>query len=130
MPTPPNAANIAAAAVAATAAPSASDTADALSGLADVAGHTSTLLFNYRRDSPAAPDIDQALNLEMTLDQRAIDLRVEAVKLLGADAADALTQLKDASKKVDDFLAAEKKIEGRLALARPITALDAAQTKS
>ena len=122
MPTPPTAADIAAAAVA-TAAPGASDTADALADLADVAGHTSTLLFNYRRDNPAASDIAQALNLEMTLDQRAIDLRVEAVKLLGANAAAALVQLKDASQKVDDFLAAEKKIEGRLVIASSVVGL-------
>ncbi|MBC7663440.1 MAG: hypothetical protein H7276_06520, partial [Caulobacter sp.] len=118
MPTPtPTAADIAAAALAATAGPTVSDTADALADLADVAGHTSTLLFNYRREHPAAADIAQALNLEMTLDDRARDLRVQAVKLLGANAADALAQLKDASKKVDDFLTTEKKIAGRLVLA-------------
>ncbi len=123
MTTPPTAAGIAASAIAAAAAPSASDTADALADLADVAGHTSTLLFNYRRDNPAASDMAQALNLEMTLDQRAIDLRVEAVKLLGANAADALAQLKDASQKVDDFLAAEKKIAGRLEIASSVVGL-------
>ena len=98
-------------------------TAAALADLADVAGHTSTLLFNYRRDTPAAADIDQALNLEMTLDQRAIDLRVQAVKLLGANASDALAQLKDAARKVDDFLADEKKIEGRLVIASSVVGL-------
>jgi len=115
MTTPPTAA--------ATSAAGPSDTADALADLADVAGHTSTLLFNYRRDNPAASDIDQALNLEMTLDQRAIDLRVQAVKLLGANAAEALAQLKDASQKVDDFLAAEKKIEGQLGIASAVVGL-------
>lgn len=126
MPTPtptPTAADIAAAALAATGSPSASDTADALAFLADVAGHTSTLLYNYRRDNPAAPDIAQALNLEMTLDQRAIALRVQAVTLLGADAAAALAQLKDASKKVDDFLGQERKIAGRLVLASSVVGL-------
>jgi hypothetical protein len=123
MPTISTAAGIAAAAVATTAAPSASDTADALADLADVAGHTSTLLFNYRRNAPTASDIAQALNLEQTLDQRAIDLRVQAVKLLGANAADALAQLKDASQKVDDFLTDEKKIEGRLVLASSVVGL-------
>ncbi|MEO5689879.1 MAG: hypothetical protein ABIR54_21185 [Burkholderiaceae bacterium] len=124
MPTPtPTAADIAAAAIAATTPPSASDTAEAMADLADVAGHTSTLLFNYRRDNPAAADIAQALNLEMTLDKRAIDLRVQAVKLLGAQAADALAQLKDAGQKVDDFLAAEKKIEGRLVIASSVVGL-------
>ena len=124
MPTPtPTATDIAAAALAATASPSASDTAEAVAHLADVAGHTSTLLFDYRRDNPGAPDIAQALNLEMTLDQRAIDLRVQAVTLLGADAADALAQLKDASGKVDDFLSAEKKIGGRLVLASAVVGL-------
>ena len=120
MPTTPTAADIAAAADATTAAPSASDTVDAL---ADLAGHTSTLLFDYRRNNPTASDIAQALNLEQTLDQRAIDLRVQAVKLLGANAADALAQLKDASQKVDDFLTDEKKIEGRLVLASAVVGL-------
>ena len=120
----PNAADIAAAALAATATPPTADaTADAMADLAGVAGHTSTLLFNYRRDNPAASDVDQALNLEQTLDQRAIALRVQAVKLLGAGAAGALAQLKDAAQKVDDFLAAEKKIEGRLALASSVVGL-------
>jgi hypothetical protein len=123
MPTTPTAADIAAAADATTAAPSASDTADALADLADLAGHTSTLLFDYRRNNPTASDIAQALNLEQTLDQRAIDLRVQAVKLLGANAADALAQLKDASQKVDDFLTDEKKIEGRLVLASAVVGL-------
>lgn len=122
MPTP-TAADIAAAALAATASPSDSDTAAAIADLADVAGHTSTLLFDYRRENPGAADLAQALNLEMTLDQRAIDLRVQAVRLLGADAADALAQLKDASKKVDDFLAGEKTIAGRLVLASSVVGL-------
>lgn len=119
----PTAADIAAAALAATAAPTASDTADAMADLADVAGHTSTLLFNYRRDNPDAPDIAQALNLEQVLDTRAIALRVQAITLLGANAADALSQLKDAAQKVDDFLAVEKKIEGRLVLASSVVGL-------
>jgi hypothetical protein len=121
--TTPTAADIAAAAIAAATAPNASDTAEALADLADVAGHTSTVLFNYRRDNPAAIDIAQALNLEMTLDRRAIDLRVQAVKLLGLQAADALAQLKDAAQKVDDFLAAEKKLQGRLVIASAVVGL-------
>lgn len=119
----PTAADIAAAALAATTPPTEAATADAMADLADVAGHTSTLLFNYRRDNPGAPDIAQALNLEQTLDTRAIALRVQAIKLLGANAADALAQLKDAAQKVDDFLAAEKKIEGRLVLASSVVGL-------
>src|SRR5471030_2458063 len=102
-PDQPSAADIAAAALAATAAPTDADTADAMAQLADVAGHASTGLFNYWRDNPQAADLDRALNLEMTLDKRAIDLRVQAVKLLGIQAAEALAQLKDASQKVDDF---------------------------
>ena len=121
--TVPTAAEIAAAALAATATPGADDTADAMARLADVAGHASTMLFNYRRDNPGAGDLEQALNLEMTLDQRAIELRVQAVKLLGADAADALAQLKDASARVDDFLANLKKIEGRLVVASAVVGL-------
>ena len=91
--------------------------------LADVAGHTSTLLFNYRRDNPDAADIAQALNLEMTLDQRAIDLRVKAVTMLGAQAADAIAQMKDASQKVDAFLAEVQTIEGRLGVASAVVGL-------
>ncbi len=102
------------------------DTADAMAQLADTAGHTSTLLFNYRRNNPGAPDLDRALNLEMTLDQRSIDLRVQAVKLLGAQAADAVRQVKDASQKVDDFLARVKKIEGQLVVASAVIGLASA----
>ena len=87
--TAPTAADIAAAALAATAPPSAADTAAAMADLADAAGHASTLLFDYRRNNPLASDVAQALNLEQTLDQRAIDLRARAVTLLGAQSADA-----------------------------------------
>ena len=125
--TDPTAAGIAAAALAATAAPTEADTVSAMAQLADVAGHTSTVLFNYRRNNSDAPAGDaalaRALNLEMTLDQRAIDLRVQAVKLLGAQAADALAQLKDASQKVDDFLAGMKKLEGQLVIASAVVGL-------
>jgi hypothetical protein len=127
MPTPtPTAADIAAAALAATAGPTVSETADALAGLADVAGHTAVLLFDYRRDNPMAPDIAQALQLQGTLQQRADDLRVQAVRLLGLDAAEALAQLKDASKKVADLLREEKKIAGRLGLATSVVGLTGA----
>lgn len=121
--TDPTAADLAAAAIAATSAPNADDTADAMAQLADVAGHASTVLFNYRRDNPGAADLEQALNLEMTLDKRAIDLRVQAVRLLGAQAAEALAQLRDASQKVDDFLAGLKKVEGRLVVANAVVSL-------
>ncbi len=84
------------------------------------------MLFNYRRDNPDAADIAQALNLEMTLDKRAIDLRTQAVKLLGAQAAEALAQLKDAAGKVDDFLVQVKKIEGQLTVASAVIGLAAA----
>ena len=124
--TDPTAADIAAAALAATAPPTEADTADALAQLADVAGHTSTVLFNYRRNNPGATDLDRALNLEMTLDQRAIDLRVQAVKLLGEQAAEAIAQLKDASSKVDDFLAGVTKVEGRLVIASAVIGLASA----
>ena len=124
--TDPSAADIAAAALAATAVPTAADTADAVAQLADVAGHTSTVLFNYRRNNPVAADVDRALNLEMTLDQRAIDLRVQAVKLLGTQAAEAISQLKDASRKVDDFLGGVKKIEGQLVIASAVVGLASA----
>ena len=119
----PTASDIAAAALAATAAPSDAATADAIAQLADVAGHSSTVLFNWRRDNPTAPDIDRALNLEMTLDQRAIDLRAQAVRLLGTQAADAIAQIKDAARKVDDFLGTVKKTEDRLAIASAVVGL-------
>lgn len=124
--TDPTAADLAAAAIAATSGPNADDTADAMAQLADVAGHASTVLFNYRRDNPGAADLEQALNLEMTLDKRAIDLRVQAVRLLGAQAAEALAQLRDASQKVDDFLATLKKVEGRLVVANAVVSLTGA----
>ena len=124
--TDPTAADIAAAALAASAAPTEADTADAMAQLADAAGHTSTLLFDYRRNNAGAPDLDRALNLEMTLDQRAIDLRVQAVKLLGTQAAEAIAQVKDASQKVDDFLAGVKKIEDQLVVASAVIGLASA----
>jgi hypothetical protein len=62
----------------------------------------------------------------MTLDRRAIDLRVQSVRLLGGQAAEALAQLKDASGKVDDFLAGVKKIEGRLVVASAVVGLTGA----
>ena len=121
--TDPTAADIAAAALAAVAVPTESDTADAMAQLADVAGHTSTVLFNYRRNNPGVADLDRALNLEMTLDQRAIDLRAQAVKLLGTQGAEAISQLKDASRKVDDFLGGVKKVEGQLVIASAVIGL-------
>ena len=124
--TDPTAADIAAAALAAVAVPTESDTADAMAQLADVAGHTSTVLFNYRRNNPGVADLDRALNLEMTLDQRAIDLRAQAVKLLGTQAAEAVSQLKEASRKVDDFLGGVKKIEGQLVIASAVVGLASA----
>jgi hypothetical protein len=124
--TTPTADDIASATLAATAAPTEADTADAIAALADAAGRTSTELYNYRRDNPDAPDMDRALNLEMTLDQRAIDLRAKAVTLLGTQAADAVAQLKDASQKVDDFFATVKKIEGQLVIANALVGLAAA----
>jgi hypothetical protein len=124
--TDPTASDIAASAIAASTAPTADDTADAMALLADVAGHASTVLFNYRRDNPGAADLEQALNLEMTLDRRAIDLRVQAVKLLGAQAGEALAQMMDATRKIDDFLVTLKTVEGRLAVANAVVGLTGA----
>jgi len=121
--TDPTASDIAAAALAAASTPSDSDTADAIAQLADAAGHASTVLFNWRRDNPSAPDAARALNLESALDQRAIDLRARAVRLLGAQAADALAQIKDAAQKVDDFLAGVQKTQDRLAIASAVVGL-------
>lgn len=124
--TDPTASDIAASAIAASMAPTADDTAYAMALLADVAGHASTVLFNYRRNNPDAPDLEQALNLEMTLDRRAIDLRVQAVKLLGMQAGEALAQMKDATRKIDDFLVTLKTVEGRLAVANAVVGLTGA----
>ena len=124
--TTPTAADLAAVAIAATSVPTDDDVADAIAQLADLAGHASTVLFNYRRDNPGAPDLEQALNLEMTLDRRAIDLRVQAVRLLGAQSAEALAQMKDATQKVDDFLGTVKKVEGRMAVANAVVCLTGA----
>ena len=107
-------------------APTASDTADAIAQLADAAGHASTVLFNWRRDNPSDSDAIRALNLETALDQRAIDLRSKAVRLLGAQAGDAIAQIKDAAQKVDDFLDSEKKIENRLDIASAVVGLTSA----
>ena len=99
------------------------DTATTIAQLADVAGHASTVLFNYRRDNPGAADIDQALNLEMTLDQRAIDLRTQAIRMLGTQAAQAIAQLQDAVQQVDRFLAGVAKVEARLDVASAVVGL-------
>jgi hypothetical protein len=123
---PTSASGIAAGALAATAIPTDAETADAMAQLADVAGHASSALYDYRRNNPNAPDIARALNLEMTLDQRAIDLRVKAVTLLGAQAADAVAQMKDAAGQVDAFFATVKKIEGQLTLASALLGLASA----
>ena len=95
----------------------------AIAQLADTAGHASTVLFNYRRDNPTAPDLDQALNLEMTLDQRAIALRTQAIKLLGAQSATAIAQLQDAAQRVDTFLVKVKTVEARLTIASSVVGL-------
>ena len=106
-----------------TTAPSADDTIAALTQLADAAGHASTVLFNWRRNNPTSADVERALNLETALDQRAIDLRAQAVTLLGAQAAEAIAQLKDACMQVDGFLATVKKIEGELGIANAVVGL-------
>jgi hypothetical protein len=106
--------------------PAPGDPAIVIAGLADTAGHASTVLYNYRRDNPAAPDIAQALNLEMTLDKRAIELRTQAITLLGTQVADALAQMHDASKQVDAFLLEIKTAQARLTLASAVIALAAA----
>ena len=56
----------------------------------------------------------------------AIALRVQAVRLLGTQAAEALAQLKDAAGKVDAFLAGVKKIEGQLVIASAVVGLASA----
>ncbi|MGN6529235.1 MAG: hypothetical protein ACTHL8_22810 [Burkholderiaceae bacterium] len=94
-----------------------------LAQLADAAGHASTLLFDYRRDNPGAPDLAQALNLEMTLDKRAIELRTQAVAMLGDRVAEALAQLQDATRRIDDFLHGVKTTQARFGVASAVIAL-------
>ena len=106
--------------------PTPDDTAAAMAMLADAAGQASVAMFNYRRDNPAAPDAKQAQNLERVLDQRAIDLTGQSIELLGTQGADALAQLKDAARKVDDFLQAVKVGEARLGLVNSLVALTGA----
>lgn len=95
----------------------------AIAELADTLGHASTSLFNYRRDNPDAPNLDQVLNLETALDRRTIELRTQAIKLLGSQVADAVAQLQDASRRVDHFLVDVKTIEARLTLASAVIGL-------
>jgi hypothetical protein len=102
------------------------DSVRAIAQLADTLGHASTSLFNYRRGNPDAANLDQVLNLETTLDQRTIDLRTQAIRLLGANAADAVAQLQDAAQRVDAFLVDVKTIEGRLTLASAVIGLASA----
>lgn len=103
--------------------PTPADTAAAIAQLADAAGRASTALFNYRRNNPDATDLAQALNLEMTLDKRAIELRVQAIRLLGAQAAEAVAQMRDAAQRVDAFLHGVKTTTARLALANAVITL-------
>lgn len=89
----------------------------AVAQLADTLGRASTQLFDYRRDNPSAPDADRALNLELALDRCTIALRTQAIRLVGAQAAAALAQLQDATRRVDTFLHGLDAIEARLSLA-------------
>jgi hypothetical protein len=99
------------------------DTVSAMAQLADTLGHASTGLFNYRCDNPRAPDAAQALQLEMELDQRAIDLRKNAIVLLGNQSAQAVARLSSAAARVTAFLAQVTRIEARLTLASAVIAL-------
>lgn len=109
-----------------TAPPAPADPVLVVARLADALGNASTDLYNYRRDNPGASDLDRVLNLETTLDRRTIELRTQAVRLLGAQVADALAQLQEASGRIDAFLAGVKTIEARLTLANAAVALAAA----
>src|ERR1700712_5088731 len=86
----------------------------AVTQLADTLGGASTDLYNYRRDHPGAPDLARVLNLETALDLRTIELRTQAIRLLGTQVADAIAQMRDASGKIDAFLAEVRTIEARL----------------
>ncbi|HEX7639108.1 MAG TPA: hypothetical protein VF457_11990 [Burkholderiaceae bacterium] len=99
------------------------DPFEALCVLADTAAQASTQLFDYRRTHPGAPDLAQALNLEMTLDRRAIELRTQAVTLLGECAAEAVAQLRGAAQEIDRFLADVKTVQARFTVASSVIAL-------
>jgi hypothetical protein len=62
----------------------------------------------------------------MTLDQRAIALRTQAIRLLGAESETAITQLHDAAQRVDAFLGRVKVVEARLTLASSVIGLASA----
>ena len=103
--------------------PTPDDTAAAIAALADAAGQASVALFNYRRDNPTAADAAQALNLEQVLDQRSIDLRAQSIRLLGTQCGEAVAQMQDAARCVDDFLHGVKVAEARLGVANAVIAL-------
>jgi hypothetical protein len=102
------------------------DPVRAIAQLADALGHASTGLFNYRRDNPNAANLEQVLNLELSLDRRAIELRTQAVRVLGEQAAQAIAGLQQAAQRVDAFLAGVKTMESRLSLASSVIALASA----
>jgi hypothetical protein len=104
-------------------APSAPETAAAVAQLADTLGRASTILFNYRNDNPTAAGLDRILNLEMALDRQAIALRKQAIRLLGDEAAQAVSGLHSATQQADAFLAKVQKIEASLNLANAVLAL-------
>lgn len=105
------------------ASPSDTETAAAVAQLADTLGRASTCLFNYRNDNPTAPGLDRVLNLEMALDRQAIALRTQAIRLLGAEAGQAVAGLRDATQRADAFLGTVQKIEASLTLANAVLAL-------
>jgi hypothetical protein len=99
------------------------DAALAVARLADTLGHASTQLFDYRREHPQAPDLDRALNLETALDRQTIELRAQAIRLLGAQAAEAVARLQEATARVDAFLGGLHTLEARLTVASAVLGL-------
>jgi len=108
---------------ASTTAPTRLDPVSAIAQLADALGHASTGLFNYRRDNPDAANLEQVHDLELSLDRRATELRTQAVRVLGEQAAQAVAGLQEAAQRVDAFLVGVKTVESRLTLANAVIAL-------
>ncbi|MET0382779.1 MAG: hypothetical protein ABW032_05085 [Burkholderiaceae bacterium] len=91
--------------------------------LADAAGRASTLLSDYRCDHPDEPGAAQSLELEKALDRRAIELRTQAIAMLGARSAEAATRLQEAVRRIDAFLVGVKAADARIALAGAVFTL-------
>jgi hypothetical protein len=85
----------------------------AANDLANTLARASARLFDERRDNPEA-DAERLLNLERVLDQQAIDLRTQSLRLLGARAGEAVAALQAAAQRADAYLAQLQRLENSL----------------